>query len=158
MRKIINPWKNKRLFHCFGCDDTNPIGLKMEFYDDGEQLICDWVPNKNYEGYIDTLHGGIQSTLHDEMGSWIVYTKGETAGMTTELNVRFLKSVNIDGTSIKLVGKITEQNRRFITMHTQLLNSENEVCSEADVVYRVFPQSVAIAKLHYPGTAAFYEE
>jgi len=93
MRKIINPWKGKGVYSCFGCSDDNKFGLQMEFFDDGEGLVCEWLPNKEYEGYINTLHGGIQSTMHDEIASWLVYVKGETSGMTTELNVKYLKSV-----------------------------------------------------------------
>lgn len=157
MRKIINPWAGKGLYTCFGCADDNNIGLHMQFYDYGEGLLCNWKPNRNYEGYTNTLHGGIQSTMHDEIASWVVYVKGETAGMTTELNVKYLKSVMVNQGDIKITGTIKEKDRRFIKVQTQLFNNAGDLCSEGEVVYRVFPQKMAIEKMHYPGVEAFYE-
>ena len=129
----------------------------MEFFDDGEGLVCNWLPESRFEGYVNTLHGGIQSTMHDEIASWVIYVKGETAGMTTELNVKYHKSVLVDKGKIKITGKIIEQDRRFIKVHTQLFNNNNELSSEAEVTYRIFPQRMAIEKMHYPGVEAFYE-
>ncbi len=40
MRKIRNPWLGKEGYDCFGCSPDNPIGLKMEFYEDGEDIVC----------------------------------------------------------------------------------------------------------------------
>ena len=35
MKKIINPWRNHEGYNCFGCSPDNPIGLHLEFYEDG---------------------------------------------------------------------------------------------------------------------------
>lgn len=157
MRKIINPWKGKNIYHCFGCDEENETGLHMQFWDDGDKVVCNWEPKKKFEGYKNTLHGGIQSTMHDEIASWVIYTKGETAGMTTDLHVQYKKSVLIDQGPIRITGQIKEQDRRFIKVHTQLFNQQNELCSEGLVTYRIFPKELAISKMHYPGIEAFYE-
>jgi len=157
MKKIINPWKGKGIYACFGCSDENKFGLHMEFFDEGKGLVCNWMPNKEYEGYSNTLHGGIQSTLHDEMASWVVYVKGETAGMTTELKVRFLKSVLVNKGELKITGCIAAKDSRFIKVHTQLFNNDGELCSEGEITYRIFSQKMAIEKMHYPGIEAFYE-
>ncbi|MBI9067417.1 MAG: PaaI family thioesterase [Salinivirgaceae bacterium] len=158
MKKIINPWKDKDIFSCFGCSEKNKFGLHLEFFDNGEGIECTWLPNKEYEGYINTLHGGIQSTLHDEIASWVIYTKGATAGVTTELNVKFLKGVLVDEGEIKITGQLIEKDKKYMTIHTKLFNSKDELCSEAKVVYRVFSPQVAMAKMHYPGVEAFYEK
>jgi len=157
MKKILNPWKGKGIYTCFGCSDDNKFGLQMEFFDDGDGLVCEWLPNREYEGYINTLHGGIQSTMHDEIASWVVYVKGETAGMTTELNVKYLKSVMVDQGVIRVTGKIKEKNKRFIKIETKIFSNAGELCSEGEVTYRVFSQKLAIEKMHYPGIEAFYE-
>ena len=39
MKKIINPWQNHAEYNCFGCCPDNPIGLHMEFYDDGDNSL-----------------------------------------------------------------------------------------------------------------------
>ena len=35
MKKIIPPWRNHEAYNRFGCCPENPIGLHMEFYEDG---------------------------------------------------------------------------------------------------------------------------
>ena len=157
MRKIKNPWQEAHIFKCFGCDKTNPIGLKLDFFEDGNQVCCRWNPASHYQGYVDTLHGGIHATLHDELASWVIYVKGKTAGMTSEIKVTYIKPVLVEAGEIKVVGEIIEQNNKQMAVRTQLFNHQNELCSEALVVYRVFPQELAIKKLYYPGPDAFFE-
>lgn len=156
MRKLKNPWQGANSFHCFGCDKSNPIGLKLDFFEEGDSVICLWKPQPEYQGYIDTLHGGIQSTLHDELASWVIYVIGKTAGMTAKMEVSFLKPVSTNEESIKLLGKIVATDKKHITVHTRLFNDQGDLCSEANVVYRVFPQELAVRKLNYPGPEAFY--
>ena len=38
-KKIINPWRNNPQYHCFGCCPDNPIGLHMEFYEEGDYIL-----------------------------------------------------------------------------------------------------------------------
>jgi hypothetical protein len=95
--------------------------------------------------------------LHDELASWVVYVKGKTAGMTSKIEINFYKPVPTDGAEIKLVGTIQVSNKKSISVHTQLFNQIGELSSEATVVYRIFPQELAIKKLYYPGSDAFFE-
>ena len=39
MKKIINPWKGMKGYNCFGCAPNNDAGVKMEFYEDGNQYL-----------------------------------------------------------------------------------------------------------------------
>ncbi len=39
----------------------------MEFYEDGDEVVSIWKPRPEYQGWIDTLHGGIQAVLMDEI-------------------------------------------------------------------------------------------
>ena len=66
MKKIINPWEGMKGYNCFGCAPQNPSGLKMEFYEDGDSIVSYWKPDEKYQGWLDTLHGGIQALLLDE--------------------------------------------------------------------------------------------
>ena len=42
MKKIINPWRDHPEYNCFGCCPDNPIGLHMEFYEDGDYIVSKW--------------------------------------------------------------------------------------------------------------------
>ena len=129
MKKIVNPWieLTDKGYNCFACAPSNPYGLKMEFYEDGDDIVSFWTPDVNYQGWLDTLHGGIQATLLDEIGGWIVGRKLQTSGMTTNLNIKYRKPVpcNKDAT-IEIRGRI--KNRRLCGGFFRFLKSVHPVC------------------------------
>ena len=80
MKKIINPFLHLEGYNCFGCAPNNPLGVKLEFYEDGDYIVSQWKPSSNYQGWLNTLHGGIQSVLLDEICGWVVMRKLQTGG------------------------------------------------------------------------------
>ena len=40
MRKITNPFAGMEGFHCFGCCKDNDHGVHMDFYEDGDDVVC----------------------------------------------------------------------------------------------------------------------
>ena len=44
MKKIINPWKDLEGYNCFGCAPNNEAGVRMEFYEDGDEIVSIWKP------------------------------------------------------------------------------------------------------------------
>lgn len=157
MRKIINPYTTLEGYNCFGCSSKNSLGLQMEFYEDGDYVISNWEPKKHLAGYGNVLHGGIQSTIIDEIASWVVYTKVKTAGVTSNLNVKYKNAVYTDKGNIEVKAKLIDLNRRFATIEAELLDHEGNVCSQAEVKYFIFPEKIAREKYHYPGIEAFFE-
>lgn len=69
MKKLNNPFVDRADYYCFGCSPKNDIGLKMEFYEDGEYIKSYWKPDMRYQGYKNILHGGVQTLLMDEIAS-----------------------------------------------------------------------------------------
>ena len=86
MKKIINPWKGMEGYNCFGCAPNNEAGVKMEFYEDNDEVISIWRPRPEYQGWIDTLHGGIQAVLLDEICAWVILRKLQTTGVTSKMD------------------------------------------------------------------------
>ena len=158
MRKILNPFLNLDGYNCFGCSSKNALGLQMEFFDDGDYIISHWEPKHHLSGYGNILHGGIQSTILDEIASWTVYTKVKTAGVTATLNVKYKTAVYTDKGKLTVKAKIVEQDRRFATIHAELFDAEGNLCSEGDIKYFIFPIEIATRKYHYPGIDAFFEQ
>lgn len=155
MKKLNNPFIALEGYNCFVCAPHNPIGLHLDFYLDGEVIKAKWKPEDQYQGYPNVLHGGIQATLLDEVASWAVYVIGGTGGVTSRIEVKYLKPVLIDKGSIALTAKIIERNKRIMTMRSGLFDCEGVLCTEALVDYFIFPEEVARKKMHYPGRAAF---
>ncbi len=156
MRKIINPYDPEKN-QCFGCSPTNPIGLHLHFFEDGDEVVTEWEPDTRLQGYINVLHGGIQATLHDEIASWTVYVKAGTAGVTSRLEVDYHKPVYVHKGKVTVRSRIIAREERHVTMHTRLYNAAGELCSEGHVTYFVYPPALAMRRFHYPGPEAFFE-
>jgi uncharacterized protein (TIGR00369 family) len=159
MRKIHNPFVNSEHhnFECFGCSPKNDVGLKLEFWDAGDEIISTWKPKKYLEGYANVVHGGIQATLMDEVASWAVYTKCETAGVTSNLNIRYKNPLMINGDEITIRAKVQSLEKRLVHIETCIEDKTGKVYAEGIVTYFVYPKEIAVKKLHYPGVDAFYE-
>lgn len=143
MRKIKNPWTSKDGYDCFGCCGGNPIGLHMEFYEDGDDIVCFWNPQGHFQGWVDTLHGGIQSTLIDEIASWVVFRKMQTTGVTSSLEVKFRKPVMTTESQITLRAHMAELRRNIAVIEVSLYNSEEELCTRGKAVYFTFAKDKA---------------
>ncbi len=159
MRKIINPFVNNihHDYKCFGCSPLNNIGLQLEFWDNEEEVVCKWLPKKQFEGYLNVVHGGIQATLHDEIASWAIYTKCETAGVTSNIDIRYKNPLMIDDNEIVIKARVESVNKRIAIVKTSIENSEGKICSLGTVTYFLFPLDMAKEKYQYPGVEAFYE-
>lgn len=72
MDKNREPIPKLEGYNCFACGTTNPIGLNLNFYREGEYVCSDITLDKNYEGWENMAHGGIVSALLDEVMSWTV--------------------------------------------------------------------------------------
>lgn len=145
MQKIKNPWAHREGYQCFGCCQENPFGLHMEFYEDGDDILCFWRPQAHLQGWIDTLHGGVQSTLIDEIASWVVFRKLQTTGVTTKLNVRFLHPIMTTETQITLRARLREMRSNIAIIDVTIENANGECCTEGEAIYFTYGEEKACA-------------
>lgn len=115
----------------------------MEFYEDGDDIVSFWNPKTHYQGWINTMHGGILSTLIDETAGWVVFRKLQTSGMTTRLEVRYNKPVMTTEPQITVRAHITEQRRNIVTIDVKVENSRGEICTEGRATYFAFDRKKA---------------
>ncbi len=138
MRKIINPWKDVEGYNCFGCASHNAAGVKMEFYEDGDEIVSIWKPQPEFQGWFNTLHGGIQAVLLDEICAWVVLRKLQTTGVTSKMETRFHKPISTNETNIVLRARLKEQKRNIAILEAKIYNEKGEVCTEAVCTYFTF--------------------
>lgn len=155
MKPLKNPYSQYKDYNCFGCSPDNPIGLNLEFYENEEYITAQWTPDHNLEGFFNVLHGGIQATMLDEVASWVVFVKVGTAGMTSRMDVRYKRPVNIEDGPVTLRGKLVEMKRNIAVIKAELLDSKGNICSYADLHYYTFSNDQAKEKLYYPGVENF---
>jgi len=158
VRKVINPFRGLEGYNCFGCSPDNKFGLQLSFVDEGEYLTASWTPKEYFQGYNNMLHGGIQSTLIDEIASWYVYAKLKTAGVTSRLEVRYKKPVYTNKGDIKLRAKLLGMQRNLANFEVELFDNDGVLCAFGNVQYFTFNEKVSREKFWYPGGEAFFEE
>lgn len=149
MKKIINPYSGLEGYNCFGCAPNNDAGVKMEFYEDGDEIVSFWKPEGKFQGWLNTLHGGIQSVLLDEICAWVVMRKMQTTGVTSKMEVRYLKPVSTLDSQLVLRAKIVKQMRNIVEIEAQLYNSNEEVCSKSVCTYFTFPKEKAEKEMFF---------
>ncbi len=153
--KIFNPYNKLPEHHCFGCAGKNPIGLKLSFDLDGDTLKSSWLPSKNYQGFEDIVHGGIISTLMDEAAAWVIQLRLKTAGVTSELNVKYLKPLRVSKGAALILAEISSTEAKYAKVKTTVKDSDNVICAVGLITYFIFPEAVAQKKFRYPGINAF---
>jgi uncharacterized protein (TIGR00369 family) len=148
-RKIRNVFAAYE-YDCFACSPTNPIGLRLEFYENGDFVETTWSPSRLHEGYPGSLHGGILSTLVDETAAWTMYIKARCAGVTSRINVRYRKPVDSTHKEILVRGTITNINRNLCYVHVEVFNEQGELCTEAEVTYFMFSPEKSVQECYFP--------
>lgn len=158
MRKIKNVHRHEdpEKYNCFGCAPHNKSGLQLEFWEDGDEVLAIWEPQPHLMGWHNVLHGGIQATLMDEVSGWLVYVKCATAGVTSEMNVKYRKPLLLTNGPVTTRCRLMEWNRRFATIEAKMI-SNNEVCAEGVLKFYLIPEEVARSQYHYPGVDAFFD-
>ncbi len=129
---------------CFVCGDKNPVGLAVRFYEKKGGAAAEFAPKEFLEGYKGLLHGGILSSLLDEVMIKAVLAKGVYC-VTAELFVRYKKPVPVSG-RLSLYGRIEKENGRIYTTRGWAKNQKGEAVAEAEGKYFI-PKPEEIEKL-----------
>lgn len=111
-------------YHCYGCDPNSPQGLRMEFYENGDEIVSVWHPRPEYQGWVNTLHGGIQATLADEISSWVVFRKFQTSGVTSKMEVRYHKPIHTTDDHIVLRASVRRQRRNIVEIEVRIYDRQ----------------------------------
>ena len=135
MKKIKNPWLHKPGYNCIGCSPDNPMGLHLDFWEDGEDVVSRWTPTADYQGWIDTLHGGVQSLLLDEVAGWVVTRKLQTTGVTSKMEVQYVKPISTYDSLLTIRARISRQMRNVAFIEGEIYNAHGEVCTKATLTY-----------------------
>jgi uncharacterized protein (TIGR00369 family) len=154
-KKLINPFTKSEDYNCFGCSPRNPIGLQLEFREEGDWIVAEWFPTHDHEGWFNVLHGGIQTTLLDELGSWVVFIKMGTAGVTSKLEIKFIKPVHVDKGTVLIKARLKETRRNIALIEAFLYNAHGELCAESVMHYFAFSKEKAREMMMFPGREAF---
>ncbi len=55
---------------CFGCGPSNPKGLRLKSFVEGDEVVCRWTPETHHEAFPGMLNGGVIGSLFDCHCNW----------------------------------------------------------------------------------------
>jgi uncharacterized protein (TIGR00369 family) len=120
--------------HCFVCGDSNADGLQAKFFEQPDgSVVSEIEATAKFQGYRSILHGGILSTMLDEVMIKAVLARGVFA-VTAEMTVRLRRPVLI-GQRIRFTGSVTEHNRRLYRTEGTAINDSDEIVASASGLY-----------------------
>lgn len=114
---------------CFACGKSNPIGLKMEFAEKDGKYFSVFVPGPEHQSYEGTLHGGIISTLLDEVMGRYHCTRGIKA-VTARMETRFRRPTPV-GQKLTVSGWLVKERGKLIEMAGRVALPDGTITAEA---------------------------
>ena len=136
---------------CFGCGHSNPDGLQIKSYWEGDDCVCVWQPEKKHQGWPDITCGGIIATLidcHCMASAMATAVRNENRPLgsmpeyrfaTGTLHIKYLKPTPI-ASPLTLRARVTQvKDERIYTLNCDVF-AEQQKSVEAEVtaflVYR----------------------
>jgi acyl-coenzyme A thioesterase PaaI-like protein len=104
---------------CFGCSPLHPIGFHLRFERIGEDVATTFVPHDKLQGPPGLMHGGLVTTLADEIAAWTVIALRERFGFTGAIEAKLLRPVRI-GEPVRGRGRITRDSGRTLAIEVEL--------------------------------------
>ena len=124
-------------YHCFACGTENPIGLNLNFYRHGDYICSDITLGKNHEGWENMAHGGITSTLLDEIMSWTILYFKRAFIVTRSMTIKYLRPVPLYK-PLTAKGKIIEEgNDRLCKAKGMIQGSDKKVLVKAEAKFAI---------------------
>lgn len=114
---------------CFACGKDNPIGLKLEFTWEKEAYTTYFTPLPEHQGYDGIVHGGILSTILDEVMGRMFFVQGEQV-VTAELQVRFRQMVKV-GQELFFRAEMIKDRGRIIEVQATACFKDGQVAADA---------------------------
>ncbi|MFA4994194.1 MAG: PaaI family thioesterase [Bdellovibrionales bacterium] len=113
---------------CFACGKLNPIGLKLKFVEENGVYISRFTPRPEHQSYDGTIHGGIISTLLDEIMGHYLYVKGRNV-VTAKLETRFRKPTPL-GQELTIRGWVVKERGKVIEMEATVALPDGTITAE----------------------------
>jgi acyl-coenzyme A thioesterase PaaI-like protein len=132
--------------NCFGCGRLNQHGLQLLLVPDpeGDGVRTAFVPSSRTEGYTGMVHGGIITTVLDEVMAWSLYRQGIWA-VTGQLTTRYRKPIVL-GETTTARGYFVRDRGRAIEMRGEIRrDADGALLADATATFVRVPESQAVA-------------
>jgi acyl-coenzyme A thioesterase PaaI-like protein len=125
---------------CFACGTENPRGLKLDFYYTGEEVCSDITLDRFFEGWGNVAHGGILSTLLDEVMSWTVIYLKRVFFFTRKMEIKYIKPVLV-GTELTVKGRLEDDShKRLIKVKGEIVDKAGKLLTKGSGKYGILSE------------------
>ncbi len=105
---------------CFACCPDHPTGLHLKFHVEGDDVVTRFTPSRAHEGAPNVMHGGLVTTVADEVGCWALIALRGKFGFTGTMTSRFPRPVRV-GVELEGRAKISKESTRVIHVDVRML-------------------------------------
>ena len=134
---------NSDSHNCFACSTKNKFGLQMKLFTDGEAVYSGLSVPEHMGGWQHIVHGGIVSTILDEIMGWTGLYMLKKITLTKSMTVDFIKAVHI-GEKLEAEGRIVDYNgNRNASIQGFLYNEKKVLCAKAEGSFTVLSPKLA---------------
>ncbi|NUP14214.1 MAG: PaaI family thioesterase [Polyangiaceae bacterium] len=126
---------------CFGCAPAHPTGFHLRFARSGDEVTTTFVPHEQLQGPPGIMHGGLVTTLADEIAAWTVIGLLERFGFTAALSAKLHRPIRI-GAEVEGIGRVTSSTPRIVKVDVTL-NQHGERAYSGDFTFALLDESGA---------------
>jgi uncharacterized protein (TIGR00369 family) len=116
--------------NCFACGDSNPIGMHLHIELGEGTASTTWTPGRDFVGWEDKVHGGLLTTLLDEVMAWAPSSYDSWA-VTAEMSIRFRSPAN-PGETLSARGWVERRRRRIYHVRGEVRGADGRMVAEAE--------------------------
>ena len=125
--ELIPPGVKSSVFNGFVTSGNNSNGLKLKIHHDKNGGVsCCWQVGRAFEGYPETLHGGVSFAILDELLAYSVFDRYRTFAVTLSSKTQWLGRIKVD-TEISARATVVRKFWRFVRVEGKIFNNKGRV-------------------------------
>lgn len=127
-REVLTPpGVTSNVFNGFVTSSNNINGLNISIHRDKRQGVsCAWQTHRDFEGYPQTLHGGISFAILDELLAYAIFDRFRTFAVTLNSQTQWLGRIKI-GETIRAQAVVKRRFWRFVSVTGVIVNGRGRV-------------------------------
>jgi len=128
---------------CFVCGRGNPVGLYMQFYDDGElEVFSDYTVPAHYQGYPGIVHGGVVAAMLDEVVARVsMIGDHHHFMMSVKLQILYRQPVPTE-VPLRVVGRILRLRGRLGKAEGRIILPDGTIAAESQMSLADVPREL----------------
>jgi uncharacterized protein (TIGR00369 family) len=121
--------------HCYVCDPSNPLGLRVIFRLEDGKAVGQFIPQPAHQSFEDITHGGVVSALLDAAMNRILLFHSVKA-KTARLKVRFKNEAKI-GEPLTVTGEVVRFKKLYALTRGEVTDSQNNTIAQGEAIFIV---------------------